>query len=253
MKTGLLLTASFLPCMLHTAAANAVASAVAPALKTPEIAKVLSDPSAIKPEDMVLLQQKAELGDALHQLALGYCYETGLAMNQNFSLAAKWYRKAAEQGLAEAQLMLGCLYNDGRVTEPKEGETLKWFRLAAEQGNAEAQFYLALCCLYGVSDRAKQAEAAVWMHKAATHGNAEAQYLMASMYAEGAGVAQDPVAALKWYRLAAKQGNLEARDAIRSLKYAKNTPLPPPIKENAQTPAPPVTPTVPGAEEQAEL
>lgn len=249
MKKSILLTASILPCMLHTALAHAVT----PAPKAPEIAKILPDPAAIKPEDMQALKQRAEQGDMQAQLALGYCYESGLAVAQNFSLAAKWYRKAAEQGMAAAQLMLGCLYNDGRVTEPKEGETLKWFRLAAEQGNAEAQFYLALCCLYGVSDKAKQAEAAQWMHKAALHGNAEAQYLMASMYAEGAGVAQDPVAALRWYRLAAKQGNLEARDAIKRLKYAKNTPPPQPVLKNGQTPAPAMTPTIPGEEDQAEL
>jgi tetratricopeptide (TPR) repeat protein len=41
-------------------------------------------------------------------------YDSGLGLPQDFSEAAKWYRKAADQGQTRAQLMLSKMYFSGR-------------------------------------------------------------------------------------------------------------------------------------------
>ena len=45
-------------------------------------------------------------------------------------------RKAAEQGIAEAQSNLGLMYSDGLGVKQDYTEAAKWFRKAAEQGLA---------------------------------------------------------------------------------------------------------------------
>ena len=51
----------------------------------------------------------------------------------------KWYRKAAEQGLALAQHSLGYIYEKGNGVGQDYAEALKLYRKAAEQGLALAQ------------------------------------------------------------------------------------------------------------------
>ena len=60
----------------------------------------------------------------------------------DYDKALKWYRKAAEQGLATAQCNLGWCYDNGRGVTQNYAEAAKWYRKAAEQGYAHAQFNL---------------------------------------------------------------------------------------------------------------
>ena len=55
----------------------------------------------------------AEQGHAQAQNSLGYMYDAGNGVSQDFEEAAKWYRKAAEQGEASAQFNLGVMYDRG--------------------------------------------------------------------------------------------------------------------------------------------
>ncbi len=70
---------------------------------------------------------------------LGYLYENGKGVPQDYKEAVKRYRLAAEQGLAEAQNDLGYMYKEGQGVTQDYKEALKWYRLAAEQGHAEAR------------------------------------------------------------------------------------------------------------------
>ena len=51
----------------------------------------------------------AEAGNPEAQNNVGYMYEEGLGVPQNYLLAMNWYRQAADNGLAEAQHNLGML------------------------------------------------------------------------------------------------------------------------------------------------
>jgi len=87
---------------------------------------------------------QAVQGNAQAQAHVGWMYDTGTGVSQNFTEAAKWYRKAADQGNAEAQNHLGCLYWNGSGTPKNATEAGQWWQKAAAQGNAEAKQNLAL-------------------------------------------------------------------------------------------------------------
>ena len=57
--------------------------------------------------DLSDVRAEAEKGDAQAEFDLGVIYYDGTGVEQDFTEATKWFRKAAEQGLAEAQFILG--------------------------------------------------------------------------------------------------------------------------------------------------
>jgi TPR repeat protein len=55
----------------------------------------------------------AEQGDANAQFNLGFMYDNGEGVPQDYAEAVRWYRLAAEQGNAFAQVNLGIMYANG--------------------------------------------------------------------------------------------------------------------------------------------
>jgi TPR repeat protein len=107
----------------------------------------------------------AEKGFALSQYILGFTYEYGKGVLQNYSDALIWYRRAADQGHPQAQSNLGQMYELGRGVGQDFAKAAKWYSRAADQGWAQAQSNLGL------------------------------------MYEKGRGVPQDYVQAHKWMTL----------------------------------------------------
>jgi hypothetical protein len=70
---------------------------------------------AASPEEVALLREKAEAGDARAQSLLGLDYMTGNGVAQDFKEAVRWYLAASVKGSADAQFGLGFLYEQGRV------------------------------------------------------------------------------------------------------------------------------------------
>ena len=56
------------------------------------------------------IERMAEDGDKYACTCLGEMYYYGNGVDQNYSRAMKWYRKAAEKGYANAQMLLGIMY-----------------------------------------------------------------------------------------------------------------------------------------------
>jgi TPR repeat protein len=59
------------------------------------------------------LKIRAEDGDDISQLMMGHAYVNSMMVEQNFSTAAGWYRKASANGNAEATRALGQLHLSG--------------------------------------------------------------------------------------------------------------------------------------------
>ncbi|MDI4666039.1 sel1 repeat family protein [Xanthobacter autotrophicus] len=74
-------------------------------------------------------------GDPRAQGLLGFLYEYGKGVPQNFVAAASWYSCAAEQGEATAQYLLGLLYDKGRGVEKDVVLSQKWLILAAARAS----------------------------------------------------------------------------------------------------------------------
>jgi uncharacterized protein len=90
--------------------------------------------SAFNRQDYALASQifipLAERGEPPAQAYLGFLFETGRGVPQNYTEAAMWYRRAAEQGDSLAQYSLGLLYDRGQGVPRDIVEASKWLNLA---------------------------------------------------------------------------------------------------------------------------
>ena len=141
---------------------------------------------ALKQEDykkaLRLLRDLSNNGDPEAQFELAKCYQDGLGVKKNTSVAASWLNKSAESGYLPALFALGQRNELGIDITPNLEQAAKWYRKAAEQGHAESQFRLGL------------------------------------MYDEGRGVKQNDKKALDLIKKAADSGLQEAKEYIKSLK-----------------------------------
>jgi hypothetical protein len=77
-----------------------------------------------------ILTPFAERGEPSAQAYLGFMYETGRGVPQNYTDAAMWYRRAAEQGDSLAQYSLALLYDRGQGVPRDMVEAGKWLNLS---------------------------------------------------------------------------------------------------------------------------
>ncbi len=89
---------------------------------------------------------EAEQGRPLAQTYLGFMYQTGRGVPQNFELAASWYRRAAEAGVPAAQYLLAMLYDKGFGVPQDWIEAEVWLDLAtaAASGPRDRDFWSAM-------------------------------------------------------------------------------------------------------------
>ena len=127
------------------------------------------------------MEQEAENGSMADQFKLGYAYDKGEGIEQDYEKAAYWYNLAAQQGHNIAMCNLGYLYYYGRGIPQNYEEAANLYCSAAEQGYDIAQLW----CGY--------------------------------LYENGKGVSQDYEKASYWYILAAEQGNASAQKNIADL------------------------------------
>jgi TPR repeat protein len=83
----------------------------------------------------------AERGNARAQAQLGFMYEYGRGVPQDFVIAAHWYRCAAEQGEPSAQYQLGLMYDKGHGVPRSVVIAYTWLNLAAARARPPARDY----------------------------------------------------------------------------------------------------------------
>jgi len=83
------------------------------------------------------LVDATEQGDAEAQYNLGVMYYSGEGVPEDYTEAAKWFRKAAEQGHAEAQYNLGVMYDSGDGVPKDDVEAYAWLSLSVTQTNGD--------------------------------------------------------------------------------------------------------------------
>jgi uncharacterized protein len=74
---------------------------------------------------------EAEAGSARAQAYLGFMFQYGRGVPQNYGMAIYWYRRGAEQGNAVAQHLLGLMYDKGMGVPTDHVLAHKWLNLAA--------------------------------------------------------------------------------------------------------------------------
>jgi TPR repeat protein len=110
-----------------------VAFALAAAMLIPAQAARLDrlSPTGDYPRAVKSIGPSAERGNARAQAKLGFMYQYGRGVPQNYSLAYYWYRRGAEQGDPAAQHLLGLLYDKGQGTPTDHVLAHMWLSLAA--------------------------------------------------------------------------------------------------------------------------
>ena len=167
-------------------------------------------------------REKALAGDVESAYGLGLRYTSGNGVNQDYAVAAEWFRRAAEGGHPRARYMLGIAYYTGRGVARDARRAVAWFEKAAA-GNARAQYQLGDVYANGRGIAKEQAWAARWFAKAAMADHAEAQYSLGAVLGAGLGVPVDRVQAAKWLAVAERNGHKEAA-ALRQAITEKMTP-----------------------------
>lgn len=198
-------------------------------------------------QDMQLIYQKANQGNATAQLSLGLYYlYGGEEVEKNEEKAFLWISKAAKQNLGNAQYFLGLLFFDGAGTEKNMKKGIEWLQKSAEQEyipamNLLARFYIEgkeipkdyfealnlflqgarlntefqyiLGNIYWESElvKADKKKSIQWFTTAAENQNINSQLTLGNLYMEGDGVTKDLSKSLHWFTEAAKQGNADAQ------------------------------------------
>ena len=121
-----------------------------------------------------LFRTLAEQGNSDAQNNLGWMYEQGSGVGQDFKEAMKWYRLAAEQGSARGEYSLGVLYYNGRGIPRSFENAMKWYRMAAAQGDAKAQYNLGFMYANGEGVPKSLSRGYMWWSLASNGGEAAA-------------------------------------------------------------------------------
>lgn len=102
------------------------------------LGSILLDHTDNGDEGLMWLQQAAEQGSSNAQYNLGFAYQAGKKVKQDYQLAMQWYQKSAKQNNVFAQYGIGLLYDKGwGVT--KNPKTAKiWFSKSCENGFKQA-------------------------------------------------------------------------------------------------------------------
>ena len=148
-----------------------------------------------------LIEPQAEKGDDVAQFILGFLYDEGKGVPQDYAEAAKWYRMAAKQGNKAAQHNLGLMDDQDQVSKDR-AEMQKWHRSAAGPKTAG----LSNAGLMNDQGRVPtdRAEMNKWHRSAAEPGNAAGLSNPGLMDDQGRGVPKDRAEMNKWHRSAAE-------------------------------------------------
>ena len=110
----------------------------------------------------------AEHGDASTQFWLGVAYDDEWFGGKDLARALKWYQMAAAAGDPDAQVVLGQKYADGEGIEQDYGLAANWFRKAAEHvpdlgGGGQGRYRLGQLYMEGLGVPRDYVQAYFWL------------------------------------------------------------------------------------------
>ena len=155
----------------------------------------------------------AEAGDPEAQANVGYMYEEGLGVTQQFDVAVSWYEKAAASGSMQANHNLGMIYAEGRGTSQSWVRALRYFEEAANDIPA-SRYMIGFTYFQGEGNIQNRPRAFREFMDAALDGYADAQYMIAFMYLDGSGIPKQPIQAYVWASLALDNKQSQASELL---------------------------------------
>ncbi len=124
--------------------------------------------------------------------------------------AAQAILAAAGEGVGEAQLLLGQILLDGRGIQQDASVARRWFGIAAQGGSAMAHNMLGRCLEHGWGGAVDPSQAAIHYARAADAGLDWGLYNLGNLLATGRGLPADQAQALNCYEKAAQMGHAKS-------------------------------------------
>lgn len=170
--------------------------------------------------DIEEILSDAQAGNADAQYEIGYRYYYGEGLEQDYSIAYKWFEKAAEQGIEEAIEILGEMYicEFGGITLDNV-RALQWYLKSMENSDPPSQTKIGTYFYDGEWFPQDYAKAIEWYEKAAIQDYAPAQFFLGRMYYIGTGINRDLEKGAEYFLEAAKNGYLLAQIFVGKIYY----------------------------------
>ena len=165
------------------------------------------------------LKRSADLGYAPAQVVVGYFYDSGTKVPQNYTTAADWYKKATKQDDRVAEWLLGRLYYSGSGVERDLIAAEVWLQKSAAQGDPYGQYLLGMVKL----ERSDYVKAAELFRKSANQGLPQAQAQLGHLLKEGQGVNADKNQAYVWLLVSYEAGYQSAAADLQLLNADLST------------------------------
>jgi TPR repeat protein len=98
-------------------------------------------------------------GDTRALSKVGWLYENGFGLPQDYAKAFEWYEKGAENGDAISMRNLGVFYYNGWSVAQDYAKAREWYKRAADKGDARAMDYLEKLSITEAAGAGRYAEA----------------------------------------------------------------------------------------------
>lgn len=92
--------------------------------------------------DFFWVKNLAVMGHARAQFLMGYIYERGIFVDQNWDKAFEWYYKSALQDDSVGQYNTGLCYYYGNGIAQDKQKAKYWIQKSADQENTKARLFL---------------------------------------------------------------------------------------------------------------
>ena len=161
---------------------------------------------------------KAAKGGVVEAMTpMGYIYERGEVVPQDYSRARYWYEQAAKHDVGFAMQNLGFMYEYGNGVPKDQNKARGLLTRAANKGEVNAALMLAYDNFHGDGVPVNYNEAHKWYARAADANAPDGLYMMGYMYRDGLGVSANAVTARDWFRLASSAKNTLAMHSLALL------------------------------------
>src|SRR5262245_8223036 len=172
-------------------------------------------------EAFTVFKAGADHGDGASMNILGWLYNTGFGVVQDYARAREWYEKAIDKGNVNAMANLGALYDNGYGVAQDYAKAREWYEKAVDKGHGNAMTTLGALYARGQGVAKDYAKARELFEKAADKGDAGGMFGLGALYANGYGVAKDYAKAREWYEKAADKGDEGARARLKQLPIVR--------------------------------
>jgi uncharacterized protein len=156
-----------------------------------------------------LLIKAADMGQPESQYNLGLCYQQGVEVEKNDSIANYWLIKSAEQGSVNAQFKIAYSYAVGRGCKKDMERAFYWSLKCAEQNDPECMWNVLSCYGGGTGTQQSNDSMVSWIVKLGSLPDLEnlqmsgyitnARINLATMYRDGVNVQRDFQTSYMWF------------------------------------------------------